>query len=552
MYLKLYKVILLFLIFFNTSSLFANKTPLSIYSSQWDADYFNEANSPLFNYCHSQVEIDFIYILNLARISPNLFIQTVLVPYCNNNGFSNVAFEAMNLLNARPKLPMVDAPIYFKKQAKDFLDSRKDTVGKNNFILDKLAKGRNLLAPCAYLQTNSGKAIDVFLQFLTDTSANGVIFRNYFTDEYTDAGIFIQNKSPNAFLAAVYMQKISAEERLKLPLLRDLDVTTFEKKSMIFLNEHPNDSILKHFIKIKKIKNLTDGVNDINIRDINKNSVFISEDEIQKISDSLLSNNISFKKRSFTHYVNIDKSQPKKATKDKSNIDYSYTSSAFGVCFNEMQSDTSLDFYYVGRTNDAKNKYTEVTVIHLTTDPPPPPFPIDSIGYFDKSISLSHVDDYIYSLRNVTIDKLPLLLVKPWKTELEKTRAIFIWIVKNIEYDYVGLMNNRRVYKVDDIFAKRVAVCEGYANLFVYLCDLANLTSYKIHGNVPQGEHAWNVIRIDKKWYLIDATWGLNYFLSNPDVFIQDHFPGTRKWSLLTEPITLKQWQDSFLADDKK
>lgn len=57
-----------------------------------------------------------------------------------------------------------------------------------------------------------------------------------------------------------------------------------------------------------------------------------------------------------------------------------------------------------------------------------------------------------------------------------------------------------------------MAVCEGYAMAFEYLCQLSGLDVSIIHGNAGSsmddlGSHAWNIIRLDGDWYEIDVTW---------------------------------------------
>ncbi len=58
-------------------------------------------------------------------------------------------------------------------------------------------------------------------------------------------------------------------------------------------------------------------------------------------------------------------------------------------------------------------------------------------------------------------------------------------------------------------------VCGGYAKAFQYLCDKGGLTCYYVTG-VTSGEHAWNIVRLQGKNYLVDITnsepgsWGQN------------------------------------------
>jgi hypothetical protein len=69
----------------------------------------------------------------------------------------------------------------------------------------------------------------------------------------------------------------------------------------------------------------------------------------------------------------------------------------------------------------------------------------------------------------------------------------------------------------------------------------------KIHDN----PHAWNAVKIDGKWELLDATWGAGYvknekftrklgpgfFMTPPDWFAQMHLPDSTSWQLLETPV---------------
>lgn len=532
---KLTTGIFCFVLLCNATSLFAGKTPLSGYSSQWDYDYFNRANTTQSSNYLSQNEKEFIYILNLARISPSLFQETVLRPYFNRHGYSGLAYETLNRLKAMGNLPMLKGQIELKNQVKNCLGNIKTTDSLQTSETAYLLTEKQNKDSGAFIFSKSDKAIDIILQLLTNPSKNGVVFRDYFSGNYSDAGIFIKQHTYQGFVAAILLKKTNIST-----LLNNKSVNTFKQPKMVLLNEHPNDSILNYFSGIKKIINSSD---NFYIKNITQNSVFKSKEDIEKMSDSLLKKNISYREQSFSHDVELPQIH---AVKNNPKNKYIYTSSSFSAIINSMEADTALDFYYIGRTDDSLSLNTLVKVIHLTTDAPIPPFPADSIGIFDQSTSLAHVDQYVNSLGKVDDTKLAILLTKPWKKELEKVRAIFIWMVKNINYDYVGLNNGRMTCNAKDVLAKRVGVCAGYSDLFEYLCTQANIKTNYIVGNAPGGSHAWNTVRIDNKWYVVDVTWGSNYFLITPEVFIKDHYANTRKWSLLTNPMTYQEWKDKY------
>lgn len=70
--------------------------------------------------------------------------------------------------------------------------------------------------------------------------------------------------------------------------------------------------------------------------------------------------------------------------------------------------------------------------------------------------------------------------------------------------------------------------------------------------------HAWNAVKLDGQWQLLDVTWAAGYvndghqfvhrfndqyFLTPPEEFILDHFPKDPQWQLLAEPVKLEQYE---------
>jgi transglutaminase/protease-like cytokinesis protein 3 len=152
----------------------------------------------------------------------------------------------------------------------------------------------------------------------------------------------------------------------------------------------------------------------------------------------------------------------------------------------------------------------------------------------------SIVNKYNHYLR--TPKRLANQINKDFTTDIEKARAIYSWIAQFIEYDteayFKGThrfsysystkeekeekekIHNKKV--ANYTFKKKMGVCAGYATLFQNLCELSSLectliTGYSktkitdIGNNSIKANHAWNAVKIDDDWRLIDATWGAGY-----------------------------------------
>jgi len=112
----------------------------------------------------------------------------------------------------------------------------------------------------------------------------------------------------------------------------------------------------------------------------------------------------------------------------------------------------------------------------------------------------------------------------------------------------------------ENVIKRKKTVCSGFINLFAFMANHADLPTKAINvhakgagykfGDRFKGlsNHAWNIIMLDNKWYLLESTWARcvkqsveYYFLSPPEKFIIDHWPSKKKWQLLDKPITLKK-----------
>ena len=206
------------------------------------------------------------------------------------------------------------------------------------------------------------------------------------------------------------------------------------------------------------------------------------------------------------------------------------------------------------------------------------------------------VDKYARNVKVKDLDSLSAKLTSKFEGEIDKVRSIFIWITNNIQYDVKGFHRNNiyleiekelagvsgKVYYeqynkkvVAKVFKERRAICDGYSRLFKYLCTQSNLKAEIIIGYariisdtigvIQPTSHAWNSISINKKIYLLDATWASGYcnngvtkftkqynnfyFLTSPAAFINRHYPEVQKWTLLKSPPTLVEFFNAPLIE---
>ncbi|MEZ4957634.1 MAG: transglutaminase domain-containing protein [Saprospiraceae bacterium] len=182
----------------------------------------------------------------------------------------------------------------------------------------------------------------------------------------------------------------------------------------------------------------------------------------------------------------------------------------------------------------------------------------------------SKVDQYARdtpSSQAQSIEKLAAHLTSKFKTETESVRAIYVWMAENIRYNHhvidngnISIEQRLKKEKPEKVLKAKWAVCEGYSNLFHALCQEAGIACEVVtgivkdqNGKIPAIGHAWNVVRVDGGWHPIDVTWGAgglsgdnnkfvknfkdDYFLTDPAVFIQNHYPHDPLFQLLETPL---------------
>lgn len=172
------------------------------------------------------------------------------------------------------------------------------------------------------------------------------------------------------------------------------------------------------------------------------------------------------------------------------------------------------------------------------------------------------------------LPKLTQYLAAEADNDFEKVRAIYSWIVSNITYDHKVIEDDiRRINKnIGDILRRRKAICMGYAALFKEMARLANLEAVTVDGyskgtatsvaDLSEPDHSWNAVKIEGKWYLLDATWGSSlalgdkaytainedFFLTPPETFLQTHLPIVPFWQLNHCPISPSTYQTGKAA----
>ena len=205
-----------------------------------------------------------------------------------------------------------------------------------------------------------------------------------------------------------------------------------------------------------------------------------------------------------------------------------------------------------------------------------------------EHIDFTKADNIVKLNQGLSLNNLPLLtykLTSKLSTDVEKFRAIYSWVCKNISGDpnqhnkvtkkqekfkndslgYIAWNNEYKKIAFKKLLKHKKTMCTGYAYLIKELCFIANIECQIIDGygrsfetNVKELEslnHSWNAVKLNNKWYLCDATWSSGYminghtfikdyndgyFLTEPILFAKNHYPLQKKWFLNDSLIARK------------
>lgn len=189
-----------------------------------------------------------------------------------------------------------------------------------------------------------------------------------------------------------------------------------------------------------------------------------------------------------------------------------------------------------------------------------------------------------------SIDKLVLRVNNTIKSDEHKARAYYTWIAHNVVYDLSeyyairspeleimfdskrinkSIANQKREKLVKRVFTNRKGLCLGLSSLFQELCLRSNIEAELIKGitkisvdDINTGDylknHAWNAVKINNQWKLIDVSFSSGYensstekwekhfndfyFFTNPEKLIATHLPAQKSFQLIKDPIGAKSF----------
>ena len=235
-------------------------------------------------------------------------------------------------------------------------------------------------------------------------------------------------------------------------------------------------------------------------------------------------------------------------------------------------------------------------------------FALVSIVCVAMAKSYNRVDNYAKHAPEVSsesdLKRATYYLTSNFNSDEDKARAIYAWIVYNIDYDdykYKIFLENEQkgrtksVPEVDSILKTHAGICSDIAALYVKMAEYAKLDAKVVDGiaskgkgltrnNMGEYKHSWVVVKINNKWKYVDPTWALDsegvfadvrtdtayrrvmkervrrvsslthrdrnvsdlWFMTDEKEMIKTHFPNDAEWQLQTPRMTQNQFLRQF------
>lgn len=190
-----------------------------------------------------------------------------------------------------------------------------------------------------------------------------------------------------------------------------------------------------------------------------------------------------------------------------------------------------------------------------------------------------------------TIERLAAHLAKAGATRQARARAVYTWVALNLRYDaalFEAHKHQVNIVEADKaaqdpriggqsaavVLRSHTALCLGYSHLVEALCKQMAIPAFTVsglarswHQPLPAAasagpNHAWNVVKTEAGWQLMDATWAAGYldptgqfvprfsdslFAPDPVQFGATHWPSDPAFQLVAAP----QSKAAFLAREK-
>ena len=152
--------------------------------------------------------------------------------------------------------------------------------------------------------------------------------------------------------------------------------------------------------------------------------------------------------------------------------------------------------------------------------------------------------EYVYTetQQKKYLDKVKKISDSLTGSKAAKVRKLDDYLRKNCTYDY-------SLTKFDpyQLLIEGTAVCDGYARAAYLILNMAGVECEYIYGDGFGGTewetHAWNIVKIGKKWYYCDFTW--DGTLDSRKFLLKGESSGFSDTHIPAKRYRTKQWKEA-------
>ena len=118
---------------------------------------------------------------------------------------------------------------------------------------------------------------------------------------------------------------------------------------------------------------------------------------------------------------------------------------------------------------------------------------------------------------NKVINKIVKKASKQEKT-YEKIKYVYKYLIRNTDY-VANSPDNQNIYST---FINKKTVCAGYTRATQILLQKMGISAIYVRGYTNDGgSHSWNIVKMGKKYYQMDTTWGDPNYHHSTNAYIQ-------------------------------
>lgn len=130
-------------------------------------------------------------------------------------------------------------------------------------------------------------------------------------------------------------------------------------------------------------------------------------------------------------------------------------------------------------------------------------------GYCPKPVKGSKADILYQKAKEIIFT-----YIQEKDSDFMKIKKIYEYLTSNILYDQETAKSsdryliNRQAYYLEGVLLNHYAVCDGKAKTYALLLNMLGIPCLRTSGKDGKKDHAWNMLKLDQKWYVSCTTYG--------------------------------------------